>query len=686
MAWTLRKNKRLNKALFAISALALLLAGGVSESRGIVQVDAASNAPYGTFTAGPDGSLVATQTAYEASGFCQPGFSKPEDLVYDTYSGNFLIADTGNARVCVLDESGTLLASFKEGLSSPYGVSFDKDSYYVADRINATIETYDRASLAHTGTYKKPTNALFGSTSPFVPVKVNVNSKGIFVVSEGATKGVIQLDLSGNFVGYVGANKTATSFTTWLQKIFFSSSQKTSLLKAAPPSPSNIAFSSTGLLYTVTSGDSSSAIKKLNTLGNVVMTPSYNLAKSVSLSLDQDDNVFAVTSDGQLVIYDGSGNLLFLFGDTTDYSERIGNLKAPKAVTVTPKKELAALDGETGVLAFYQPTDFALLVFEAINYYNNGLYVEGESLWRQILSLNSSFILSYRALAASDMKKGNYSAALYEYKLAQDRSGYSAAFWEVRNQWIQKNIGYVFIGILSVLIVAFILGFIYKKTPWLDRPALAIGKLKRTWFCRDISFQGAFIRSPGDAVYNIKTKQGPGIWGATILYIWYVALQIMNPLITSYLFNGQNLYSANAGRIILFSTVPLFLWIIANYFVATVSDGEGRLKDIYIGTIYAASPYLIMALPVMLITRTLTYNEQFVYTFLQVVMYGWSAILLFRNYSELHDYSFWKTVKNLLLTVCAFGAFILAAYVIYMMCQQMFGYLAQAFKELFNRG
>jgi hypothetical protein len=96
--------------------------------------------------------------------------------------------------------------------------------------------------LAHLASYAKPKNALFGSTSPYVPLKVNVNSKGIFVISDGATKGVIQLDLNGNFVGYVGANKTAKSFTSWLQNLFYSAAQKTSLLKAAPAFAQQLGF------------------------------------------------------------------------------------------------------------------------------------------------------------------------------------------------------------------------------------------------------------------------------------------------------------------------------------------------------------------------------------------------------------------------------------------------------------
>jgi hypothetical protein len=674
-----QKRKR---GLYAVGVLALAAAGGALLGSP-TEVKAASS-PYGTFTTGPDNSIVATQTAFEAEGFYRPGLSAPEDLTYDSYTGHFLVADTGNARVCLLDGTGALVGSISDGLVSPYGVGFDASYYYVADRSNKTIQLYDRTTLALTATYARPTEALFGLTSPFVPLKVNANSKGIFVVSEGATKGIVQLDLSGNFVGYVGANATPKSFQSWLENLLFSASQKTSLLKAAPASPTNLAFSSTGLLYTVTTGDGAASVKKLNTLGNVVMTPSYSLSKTVSIAIDGNDNIFGVTSDGKLVVYDGSGNLLFLFGETSDYSERIGNLKSPTAVAITSDDTLAALDEETGAIVFYKPTDFAKLVFEAISYYNNGLYVEGESLWREVLSLNSSFILSYRALAAADMKKGHYDQALYEYKLAQDRSGYSDAYWEVRNDWIQNNLIYVFLVLVLVLVLWAALEVVFRKTSWLDKPALAFAKAKRWKASRDLFFGSEFVRSPSDAVYKVKIKEGPGLVAATLLYLWYILLQILNPLITSYLFNGQNLYNTNAFQIVLFSTAPLFLWIIANYFVATVSDGEGKLRDLYIGTIYAMTPYLLMALPTMIISTWLTYNEEFVYWLLQVVMYGWSALLLFRNYAEMHDYSFWKTIKNLLLTACAFAAFVLAAYVIYMMASQLYGYLAQVFREVFQ--
>ena len=122
--------------------------------------------------------------------------------------------------------------------------------------------------------------------------------------------------------------------------------------------------------------------------------------------------------------------------------------------------------------------------------------------------------------------------------------------------------------------------------------------------------------------------------------------------------------------------------MLCNYFVSTVTDGEGKLKYCFISFIYALAPYLIMALPVCIISNVLTFNESFLYTFLQIVMYGWSAVCVFRAVMELHDYSVGKTIKNLLLTVFAFAMVLLFFVVIRMLLAQLFGYFGAIIGEM----
>lgn len=78
--------------------------------------------------------------------------------------------------------------------------------------------------------------------------------------------------------------------------------------------------------------------------------------------------------------------------------------------------------------------------------------------------MNSSFILSYKALAKSYFKQGNYGVALKDFKLAEDTKGYSDAFWQIRNRWLQNNISQILLALLMILILKFIVGNIDKKS------------------------------------------------------------------------------------------------------------------------------------------------------------------------------------------------------------------------------
>ena len=136
---------------------------------------------------------------------------------------------------------------------------------------------------------------------------------------------------------------------------------------------------------------------------------------------------------------------------------------------------------------------------------------------------------------------------------------------------------------------------------------------------------------------------------------------------------------------VLITVGVLLALVLCNYFVSTVTDGDGKLKHCFICFMYALSPYLIMALPVFILSNFLTFNESIIYTFCEIVMYGWSGVCLFRANMELHDYSFWKTVKNILLTVFAFAMALLFIIVLRMLFAQLFGYIGSIFGEMFGR-
>lgn len=644
-------------------------------------------APYETETVGPESQLVPTQTAYEPVGKIVTSdtylgsLQNPEDMAVD---GEIIyIVDSGNKRVVKTNLNGEPLGEIGKGLlKNPTGIAVD-DKLYVCDKEAKVVFVFDKQTGEVLQKIEKPNNPLVGDT-PYVPLKIATDGRSnLYLVSEGCVSGLMQINVEGEFLGYVGSNETQASLVSKIKELLFSEEQK-SLFLASPRSPTNVTINERGLLYTVTDGAVSASVKKLNTLGNTIMSPGINYSNTVATAVDNAENIFTVQKDGNVAVFDSYGDLLFRFGSSAN-EERLGVLSSPVAISVLPGGDLLVLDKNYSMIVRYSRTQFADLVFSAVEYYKDGLYLEGESSWQEVLRLNSRFIVSYKALAKANMKKGNYQLALEQFRLAEDKQGYSEAYWQIRNDWLNENLLWVICLALCVLAVFLAYKFADKKAPELFAPLHAKTSIvKNSSAYRYFTHIFRFCSKPADAVFEVKYHDGASVWSAGVLYAWFAALQILSVLVTGYLYNSATVYNSNGWQIVLTTIGCFLLLVICNYFVSTVTDGEGKFKQCLITFIYALSPYLVMALPVYIISNWLTYNETIVYTVCCIVMYGWSAISVFRSIMELHDYTFWQTVKNIFLTIFAFAMVILFFIVMRMLLTQFFGYFIEVGEELFN--
>lgn len=129
-----------------------------------------------------------------------------------------------------------------------------------------------------------------------------------------------------------------------------------------------------------------------------------------------------------------------------------------------------------------------------------------------------------------------------------------------------------------------------------------------------------------------------------------------------------------------------FLWNAANYLVSTISDGEGRIRDVVIGSAYSLFPYVLFALPIALISNVLTLNEIFLHSFALNLMWFWLGIMLFIMAKEIHNYSFSETVRNVLITLFTMVLFVLTGYILYVLFNQLFDFISAIAQELRLRG
>jgi DNA-binding beta-propeller fold protein YncE/uncharacterized membrane protein (GlpM family) len=643
--------------------------------------------PYRTFTEDHNRDYVRTQDAYfplsslEKIGELQ--FNGPSDLYIDS-ADRIYVADTGNKRIVVLQADGSLLRSFGDDvLQSPTGVFADTHgSVFVADSGANLVYQFDAQGKVM-GKFGRPDSPLFGKSNPFKPVKVTLDKRGnIYIISEGTTNGVVQLSPFGDFLGYFGSNDSSVDFKIMLERIFFSKKQQAKLFRNIPPSPTNISIDDKGRIYTVTSGDQGRSIKKFNISGfnllpgNMTFDPFY-----MDMFVAKSGDIYAIGQKGRIDEFDTAGNLLFTFGAPDDGKSRIGLFLNAVGIAVDSKERIYALDKERNNIQIFEPTEFTLQVHKALELYQEGFYVKSQDPWNQVLRKNNLFDLAHKGLADAYYKQQMYKQAMEEYTIANDRAGYSNAYWEIRNRWLRENLMQTFMLIIGIYVLWRILKWIHRRTGAFRAVIRAKELIMGVTLIRQLMFVFYFIRNPIDGYYGIKEENRASLGSATILYLWFFAGYLFSIYYTGFILNYTELSNVILSKEIAVVFVPLALWVISNYLVSTINDGEGKFKQVYIATIYSLMPYLIFKPIIVLVSNVLTLNDAFVYNFSNTIVMAWSALLLFLMVKEIHGYTVGETIKNILITLFGMLILSLVLFVIYVLLDQVYDFVYSVIKE-----
>jgi hypothetical protein len=68
------------------------------------------------------------------------------------------------------------------------------------------------------------------------------------------------------------------------------------------------------------------------------------------------------------------------------------------------------------------------------------------------------------------------------------------------------------------------------------------------------------------------------------------------------------------------------------------------------------------------------------------IVWFWTGLMLFIMVKEIHNYSFWETVRNVLITIFTMALFVLTGYILYVLFNQLFEFVSAIFQEVRLRG
>ncbi len=616
--------------------------------------------------------------------------SSPSDIEVDD-NMNVYIADTDNNRIVVLDryyKVKFIIESFinsqgnPDKLAAPQGVFITSDKrvgletipgrIFVCDTNNNRIVTFDRDGN-FLNVIRQPESELFDEGAVYKPVAVAVDQYDrLYVVSSTTYQGIIVMTDTGDFTGFIGAQKVTISAWDTIWRRFQTEEQRELSESYVSTEFNNVALFGDFIYVTTSSVDESKVesaingksksgdyapVKMLNAAGKEIMRRNGFYPPSGEIDIKKtkvSDTISGVSTivdvatgpektwsiidqkRSKVFTYDYDGNLLFAFGDS---GRQIGNISNKGLAGVVYQGDnMLLLDRTAKSFTVYERTEYGDILINALRNQNERRYDKAIDDWMEILKRNSNFDTAYIGIGNALYRSNNLEEALEYYESAYDTENYSVAYKDLRKEWLSKFIILIPIVVVAICIVC---SKFLKYAKKVNKRVSTSGEKKT--YGQELIYVFHVIFHPFDGFWDLKHEKRGSLRAAITILAMVVVAFYYNAIGKGYLLAPQGEYSS-LFAVILSIGAPFALWTIANWCLTTLFEGEGSYKDIFIASCYALMPMVLIMIPTTLMSNFLVAEELDILSVVNAFAFIWAGLLIFLGMMVTHDYGMGKNV------------------------------------------
>lgn len=190
---------------------------------------------------------------------------------------------------------------------------------------------------------------------------------------------------------------------------------------------------------------------------------------------------------------------------------------------------------------------------------------------------------------------------------------------------------------------------------------------------------------PFEGFEDLRWKKGGSVLYASIVVgLWFIAsILYQNAYGFQFFVSSEKLFSIVPYIV---QTIALFLvWVVGNWSICTLLDGEGSMKNIYIYSAYALIPYVISLYLQTILSHVLIRDEAIFITCVSVIGLCWSVLLMFNAIKAVHQYSIPKTILAIVLTIVAMIIILILLVLLVALFQQVYVFFSSVYTEITYR-
>ena len=201
-------------------------------------------------------------------------------------------------------------------------------------------------------------------------------------------------------------------------------------------------------------------------------------------------------------------------------------------------------------------------------------------------------------------------------------------------------------------------------------------------FGKTLKYSLHCVVSPFDGFWDLTHEKRGSVSASVFLIVMTVLINIWKVRYTSFVFVRVQWEYFNILLDMCTFLLPFFIWILSNWCLTTLFDGKGTLKDIFIGSSYALTPYVLIQLPMIFISNFITYEEGSFYTYFLSFSLIWCGFLFLASVMQIHDFGFGKAIISIISILVGMLVIVFLLVLFFSLLSDAVAYFVSIYKEI----